>query len=104
MPQISCSAHTCVHNSDSKCCLSDVRIGGSDAKRSCQTCCDSFREKTEGFTNAANSSCACPDSHIDCAAQKCVFNVEGGCESDRIDVEGAGACDCRDTECATFRK
>ena len=87
MPQISCSAHTCVHNAESKCCLQDVRVGGSDAKKACQTCCDSFREKTEGFANAACASCACSDSHVD-----------------RINVEGVGACNCNDTECKTFKK
>ena len=102
MTKISCSAHTCVHNTDSCCCLSNVQVGGREAKKSCDTCCDSFYERKGEMTNVKESICS--NSDIRCAAEKCIYNDNEFCTATQIDVAGMGACDCNQTECETFRK
>ena len=37
MPKISCTAHSCVYNTSNCCSLSDVKVGGSGAKKACDT-------------------------------------------------------------------
>lgn len=103
MPKISCSAHSCVYNADSCCSLTNVDVGGSRAKKACETCCDSFVEADMGAQNSC-AECACSFSEVDCAAKKCVYNHEGTCAATTIQVCGVGACRCDQTECETFKK
>jgi hypothetical protein len=103
MPRISCSAHSCVYNTDNCCSLTNVNVGGTGAKKACDTCCDSFVEMDKKAENNC-ADCACSFSEIDCAAKKCVYNKEGACSAATIQVSGVGAVDCNQTECDTFRK
>ena len=45
MPALSCSAMTCVYNQNELCSKGDIRVGGSGAKSSMETCCESFKER-----------------------------------------------------------
>lgn len=45
----------------------------------------------------------CKTTSIDCEAVKCVYNDNYMCHAEHVDIKGSGACDCKETECATFR-
>ncbi len=47
MAVLSCGAVTCVYNKDELCSKGDIRVGGSDAHHSDQTCCESFKGKNQ---------------------------------------------------------
>ena len=103
MPKISCTAHSCVYNTSNCCSLSDVKVGGSGAKKACDTRCDSFMERTSGAQNSIATS-ACSFTDIDCAAKKCMYNKDGFCSASAVNVSGTGACCSDQTECETFHK
>ena len=42
MPELKCTVQTCMHNQDFLCRLDSIQVGGSQAKASKETCCDSF--------------------------------------------------------------
>ena len=44
MPELKCTVQTCMHNQDFLCRLDSIQVGGSQAKASKETCCDSFEE------------------------------------------------------------
>ena len=53
MPELKCTVQTCMHNQDFLCRLDSIQVGGSQAKASKETCCDSFEErKTQGMENS----------------------------------------------------
>ena len=45
MPELKCTVQTCVHNQQFLCNLDKIEVGGNKAKRSEETCCDSFQER-----------------------------------------------------------
>ena len=103
MPALSCSAMTCVYNQNELCSKGDIRVGGSGAKSSMETCCESFKER-QG-TSASNSM-GTPSANADirCEAEHCQYNQNCCCSADHVDVSGAAACRCEETECTTFTK
>ena len=77
-------------------------VGGNSAKRSEETCCDSFEErKGDSYSNVTGE--ASSKSDIDCKATECMYNDECKCHAGKISVEGSDACQCEQTECATFK-
>lgn len=103
MPELRCSVQTCVHNKDFYCDLKKINVGGSDAKRADETCCDSFEErKSATYSNAVHE--ASPTSDIDCQAVGCQYNNNCKCHAGKISVEGSQATTNSQTECATFTK
>jgi hypothetical protein len=46
----------------------------------------------------------CKTISIDCEAVKCVYNSNYKCHAEHVDIKGCGACDCRETACATFKE
>ena len=44
MTQLNCSVTSCLYNQDHYCSKDDITVGGSNAKRTSDTCCESFRE------------------------------------------------------------
>lgn len=110
MPELKCTVQTCVHNKQFLCDLDKIQVGGSSAKTAIETCCDSFQERKEsGYSNNASQSSsdvtgmASDRSCIDCKAEDCMYNCECECHAGKISVEGSNACDCKETECATFK-
>jgi hypothetical protein len=102
MPALSCSAMTCVYNQNELCSKGDIRVGGSGAKSSMETCCESFKERGEG-TMSNSTGCGCTKIGVDCEAQNCTFNDNCKCEAGDIHIAGDSACSCQETECSSFR-
>ena len=101
MTQLDCAVSNCMYNKDHYCGKGDITIGGANATVSSETCCESFREKGSGTSN----SCGHPSStiDIDCEAKKCIYNEDCKCQAGHIGVGGSSqACDCKETECASF--
>lgn len=103
MPELRCTVQTCAHNQQFYCDLDSIRVGGFQAKKAGDTSCDSFEERREGScSNRAGEPSAL--SRIDCQATECCYNENCTCGAGRISVEGSGACQCTETECATFSR
>lgn len=105
MPALVCSARNCRYNDSMYCCKGDIEVGGENAHICEDTCCESFHERTED--NAKDScSCGTPDRKIDirCEAENCEYNDRCVCHADHVDISGAGACRCEETECMTFNE
>ena len=101
MPELKCTVQTCVHNKQYYCDLDRIQVGGSHAKRADETCCDSFEKRTgDTYSNVTGQASA--NSIIRCEAAECRYNQSCKCHAGKISVEGGDACQCRETECATF--
>lgn len=103
MTKLKCNAINCFHNREKLCCLSGIEVDGANAEMSDGTACVSFREKT-----GASIICSCSEeptecSDIQCKAKNCVYNAGCRCTANSVDVEGASACTCGETKCATFK-
>ena len=105
MPELKCTVQTCTHNKNFYCDLDSIVVGGNSARRSEETCCDSFEERKDNMTNSYSgvSGDASATSKIDCKAVECQYNKDCNCHAGKISVEGSNACQCEETECATFR-
>ena len=103
MPQLKCMVKTCAHNQNCLCSLDSISVGGNQAKTAEETCCDSFKEKTQRYTNSmkgdekATETCS-----VTCQANDCVYNKNCRCQAGNVNVQGTGACNCSQTKCATF--
>ncbi len=103
MPELKCTVQTCMHNQNFYCNLDSIVVGGSSAKRSAETCCDSFKERKDSMANYSDvTGTASATSEIDCKATDCMYNHKCACHAGKISVEGSHACQCGETECATF--
>ena len=47
MTQLDCTVTNCLYNRDCLCSKEDITIGGKNATRAGDTCCESFREKRD---------------------------------------------------------
>lgn len=102
MPELKCTVQTCAHNSEFYCNLDAIKVEGNAATKAVETCCGSFEEKKENiYSNTTKEASAC--SRVDCKAMECVYNDECACHAGKISVEGSSACDCGQTECASFK-
>ena len=103
MAQLDCTVDNCVYNKSKCCCKGDIMVGGKQAKDMDGTCCESFSEKRgDSYTSALEHPCR--TISIDCEAVKCVYNSNYKCHAEHVDIKGCGACDCRETSCATFKE
>ena len=101
MTKLECSATNCYYNEDKYCCKGDIMVGGKRACCEDETCCESFTEaKGDRFTSAIEHPSK--TISIDCEASNCLHNSNYKCTADHVDIKGCGACDCRQTSCATF--
>ena len=103
MADLRCSVENCGYNKDMLCSKGDINVGGKGACVPDDTCCESFREARE---DAYKSSLCHPGSmiSIDCEATNCVYNEDYKCRAEHVDMKGCGACDCKETACATFKE
>lgn len=101
MPELKCSVQTCAHNKNEYCALDTIEVGGEKAKYPEETCCHSFVERL-GNPYSNSSAYASPQCSIYCKADNCMYNDHCRCDAGKITVKGSGACQCKDTECATF--
>ncbi|MDD3370102.1 MAG: DUF1540 domain-containing protein [Lachnospiraceae bacterium] len=103
MADLRCKVENCSYNKEECCCKGDICVGGKHADEVDETCCESFYErKDNSFTSALDH--ASPTISIDCEAVKCLYNSNYKCISEHVDIRGCGACDCRETACATFKQ
>ena len=101
MAELKCVVENCTYNNDKCCCKGDIMVGGKEAEKENDTCCESFKDRTgESASNAMNP---CRTISIDCEAVKCVYNTNYKCYAEHVDIKGCGACDCGETACATFK-
>lgn len=103
MTDLKCSATTCQYNRSNLCVLNAIHVDGSTACVNSETSCGSFSPKTGSFTNVMNNTEVKPETKIKCHAQECTYNKDMQCSADSIQISGAGADRCGDTECATFK-
>ncbi len=105
MADLKCAVENCSYNKACLCSKGDIMVGGKDACECEGTCCESFipdRETSDSF----KSSLSHPYKtiSIDCEAVKCIHNSNHKCVAEHVDITGCGACDCRETACATFEE
>ncbi len=103
MAELKCGVENCSYDQDNYCCKGDIMVGGKHADNCKDTCCESFNERHEG-AYVSSLEHPCQTISIDCEAVKCVYNSNYKCHAEHVDIRGCGACDCRGTECATFRE
>lgn len=103
MANLKCGVENCTYNKAHLCSKGDIMVGGKNACTSDETRCESFAEAREG-RDAYTSSLDHPSEmiSIDCEAVKCTYNSNYKCVADHVDIQGCGACNCRETSCATF--
>lgn len=101
MAELKCSVENCSYNKSRYCCKGDIMVGGKHADCTDDTCCESFlQDGRDHYT----SSLEHPSKiiSIDCEAANCMYNRNYKCTADHVDIKGCGACDCKETACATF--
>lgn len=103
MNDLGCTVKTCVHNEDRLCCLKEIEVSGKGALNSDMTCCSSFVKEAGTLSNAVSQT---PDraTGIKCNVENCTYNHHCYCTADSVDIEGAKATTCGQTECATFKQ
>ena len=102
MAELRCAAINCTYNKDRYCSKGDIMVGGSQAEKSVETCCESFVDKNrDSYKSALNHPSK--TISIDCEACKCIYNKDYKCHAESVDIGGSNACHSRETECATFR-
>ena len=82
MAELKCGVNNCTYNNDRCCCKGDIMVGGKSAQQEDDTCCDSFKQRSGDSTSNTNYKCY----------------------AEHVDIKGCGACDCRETACATFKE
>lgn len=103
MTELKCGVENCTYNKECLCSKGDIMVGGKDAKKEEETCCESFAMKREGQDVYSSSlSHGSRMISIDCQAVKCIYNNNYKCIAEHVDITGRGAGDSRETSCATF--
>lgn len=105
MPEIRCNVTNCSHNNNSICFSNVVNVGGTNAKKDCDTCCASFLDEAlyGSLTNNVNNP-GSPCNSITCEANTCVYNHNEYCTAPSIEVNGNSVHIYTETNCKTFRK
>jgi hypothetical protein len=92
-----------MYNKDSLCSRGNIEVMGDHATHADETCCGSFRERTEGrATNSIGDEQGFEKIQINCKAESCTYNSTGNCTASAIDISGNNACTCGETACNTF--
>ena len=102
MTMLVCSAQKCVYNDGMYCSKGDIKVGGEEARRVQDTCCTDFVERTSQCGKNAMGT-ASQKIDVKCEACHCVHNEDYKCAAEQIGIVGAGACECEQTECGTFK-
>ena len=103
MTNLDCTVLTCAYNKDHSCSKDNIKVEGTDAKHTRDTFCTSFRERGEGMQNSAAEGTPAKPTEVYCQATTCTFNEQCKCNANHISVAGSTACECQETECASFR-
>lgn len=100
MTFLDCSVTGCMYNADNCCCKGEILVEGHQAKETKDTCCASFKERRGDGTNVLKR--VSKEIDVCCDACNCEFNDDKKCSAKHIGIAGANACECRETECASF--
>ena len=46
MAELKCVVENCTYNNDKCCCKGDIMVGGKEAQKENDTCCESFKDRT----------------------------------------------------------
>ncbi len=103
MAELKCRAESCTYNKDEYCCKGDIMVAGKHACDSDDTCCESFAMRRDDSYISALEHPSQTIS-IDCEVSKCMYNSNYKCFAKRVEIKGSGACECRETACATFKE
>lgn len=104
MTVLKCYATTCVYNKEQLCSKGNIDVMGENAHLSEDTCCGSFRERSNSSPqNNYTSGCGCETIQINCKAHHCSYNDNCKCTAAAIQVGGENAKDCQKTKCGTFQ-
>ena len=101
MTKLDCTVTGCLYNKEKCCCKDNIEVVGDHAKHSRDTFCNSYRERSEQVRSSVDYPTK--DTNVACQAVECTFNEGCHCQAKHIGIAGGDACDCRETECATFR-
>ncbi len=104
MTNLSCSVHTCAHNSHELCALNSINVEGHKAHRDDETLCGSFAQRSGNMQNAASHGDASPSTSVSCEATDCIYNMSQLCSASSIQVDGHSASTSSQTQCSTFKK
>ncbi len=113
---LSCNARNCTHNTYGMCTSNNIHIQGTNAHSKEYTKCGSFTEMGLKNTlsnvynpniggvveNRFTSSAMGTGTSIRCDASNCRYNMNGGCTSQNISVNGPGALSNNRTDCESF--
>lgn len=103
MTNVGCTVCTCVHNDHKLCCLKEIEVSGKGALNSDMTCCSSFAKEKGAASNVLHGA---PEkaTGIKCDVENCTYNHHHYCTADSVDITGAKASTCGQTECSTFKQ
>ena len=101
MADLKCVAENCAYNKECLCTKGDIMVGGKHAKEIEDTCCESFKQGSESYSNSAKEACRTID--ISCKATHCMYNKDEKCYAEHIGIAGGNAMESAETECASFR-
>ncbi len=101
MAQLDCSATNCYYNCNHGCSKGKITVGGSQACDCGDTCCESFKQGSESYSNSTKEACRSID--ISCKATHCMYNKDEKCYAEHIGIAGGNAMESAETECASFR-
>ncbi len=104
MAELRCSVENCTYNCDRCCCKGDIMVEGRHACRKDDTCCGSFKDRSDMGVFTSAISHPSNTISIDCEADKCIYNTNYKCYADHVDIKGCGADHCGETTCATFKE
>ncbi len=103
MSYLRCNVRSCANNQNELCIREGIRVDGPTAERKDATCCSSFTQRGENYSNVvARNSAAQPETDIQCDAVNCSYNKECRCFAPSVDISGSSANTSRETECSTF--
>lgn len=102
MTKLDCRVSSCLYNKERCCCKDNIEVSGQNARHSRETCCRSFRERDAGQALSA-VDIPTKNTEVACGACDCTFNEDCRCTAKHIGIAGGAACECGETECATFR-
>ncbi len=103
MAQLECAVVTCSYNKEGKCCKGDIMVGGSHARSSEGTFCESYRNCNDNhYTSSLDHPCSIIS--IDCDAVNCKNNSGYKCYALNVAMMGSNAKTCKDTSCITFEE
>lgn len=99
MSSLNCSAKECGYYKDDLCERNHINVGGKQAHRTAETCCESFENQSVGKHTAMKAD---ENTGIHCEAQNCEYNENETCVAKHVQIQGCNAEVCGETCCETF--